>query len=922
MRKHTVVASALGAAAAMLAAAAVAPLSPAAAATTSYELQILHFYGESGLLGLDTAPALGALVERFESEYTNTITLAEGDTWIPGPWLVAGADPSLSSVPGIGSTALGRPDVAIMNALGVDASALGNHEYDLGSPVVSGAVAASGSWVGAQFPFITSNLSFAGDSSLRGLADATVGGTATNAYAGKEVTDIKGKFAPYAVKTVNGERIGIVGATTYELLTKTSPNGTTVTGVASTSDAVKIPELAGIIQTTVNALTASGVNKILMVDQLDTIDRNRALAPLLSGVDVMVAGGGHERLGDSTDTAVAFNGHDAVFSDDYPVLSAGSDGAPTLIVTTDTEFTYLGRLVVPFDAAGVINTPELDPAINGAYAATEESLQAAYGTSDPAATIIAGSVVGSKVKAITSALAAVVASKDGTLYGYSNVYLEGDRVFGRTQEINLGSLSADANARVAEAAYGGEHVVSIKNGGGIRASIGSIDEDGGKIPNIANPLASKPAGAISKLDVENALRFDNKLMAFDTTPQGLANILNFASGLSTGPSNQNGGYPQIGGLRFSYDSTKPVGQKLRSAALYGADDQRIATIVQDGVVNPTAPALIHMVSLSFTANGGDGYPIKANAENFRYLKSDGTLSAAVDESRDFTSVAAATSVGITLAGILGEQMAFQDYLLAEHPTKETAYDVADTPASQDLRIEILAARSDVVLPVVAAPSVTVGAVDCRSDVTLSGISFDDLGQTGGSWGVTIAWGDGTTTSYTTGIEGEQPNRTHAYTTPGSYTPTVTVVATDGTTVSKASTNAASVRQAYTTGFRAPLSTSSASGTVTNTVRLGSNVPVKLTLFDICMQAYVSGPRSGVTLAVGPTSGGAAAVPGPFTLAWTADTTVIGGGYWKYDLKTSSALAGSPLVKGTSYRLDVHVGPDLATRSRWAIVQVR
>jgi 2',3'-cyclic-nucleotide 2'-phosphodiesterase (5'-nucleotidase family) len=690
--------------------------------------------------------------------------------------------------------------------------------------------------------------------------------------------------------------------------------------VADTTDAVKIPELADFIQTTVDALTASGVNKIVMVDQLDTIDRNVLLAPLLTGVDVMVAGGGHERLGDSTDTAVAFNGHDAEFVEDYPVLSAGEDGAPTLIVTTDTEFTYLGRLVVPFDAAGVINTAELDPAINGAYAAVEATLQAAYSSSLSGAEIIAGSATGSKIKTITDAIAAVVASKDGTLYGYSSVYLEGDRVFGRTQEINLGSLTADANARVAEAALGGQHVVSLKNGGGIRASIGSIDEDGAKIPNIANPLANKPAGAISKLDVENALRFDNKLMVFDTTPQGLANILNFASSLSTGPSNQNGGYPQIGGLRFSYDSTKAAGQKLRSAALYDEDGQRIATIVQDGVVNPNAPAVISVITLSFTAQGGDSYPIKANGDNFRYLKTDGTLSAPVNEALDFASPTTgpegAVAIGLAVNDILGEQKAFQDYLLAEHPTPATAYAVADTPASQDLRIEILASRSDVVLPVVAAPSLTAGPVDCRSNVTLSGISFDDLGQTGGTWQVSVAWGDGTTTSYTAGAEGAQPNLTHAYAAPGSYTPVVTVTAADGTAVSKAAANAASVRQAYTATFRAPLSTSSASSTLTSSVKRGANIPVKATLFDICTQSYVTGPRAGVTLAVGPTSGGAAAAPGPFTLAWVADASVTGGGYWKYDYKSSA------LVTGTSYRFDIYVGSDLATRSRWAVVTTR
>ncbi len=918
MRKRVIAATAAAATAAALA---VAPLSPAAAAPTTYQLQILHFYGESGLLGLDTAPALGALVDQFRSEYPNTITLAEGDTWIPGPWLVAGADPSLNAIPGIGSTALGRPDVAIMNALGVDASALGNHEYDLGSPVVSGAVAASGAWPGAQFPFITSNLSFAGDSSLRGLSDATVGGTSTNAFAGKEVTTIKGKFAPYAVKTVNGEKIGIVGATTYELLSKTSPNGTTVSGVASTSDAVKIPELAGIIQTTVDALTATGVNKVVMVDQLDTLDRNRALAPLLHGVDVMVAGGGHERMGDANDTAVAFNGHDAVFSETYPYVTAGNDGAPTLVVTTDTEFSYLGRLVVPFDAAGVINTAELDPVVNGAYAATEASLQAAYATSDSGATIIAGSVTGAKVRAITKAIGDVVAAKDGTLYGYSNVYLEGDRVFGRTQEVNLGSLTADANALVAEAAFSGQHVVSLKNGGGIRASIGSIDEDGGKIPNIANPLASKPAGAISQLDVENALRFDNKLMVFDTTPQGLANILNFASGLSTGPSNQNGGYPQIGGLRFSYDSTQPAGQKLRSAALYDESGQRIATIVQDGVVNPNAPAVIHMISLSFTANGGDAYPIKANADSFRFLKTDGTLSAPVDEALDFTTAAAATSVGITLADILGEQKAFEDFLLAEHPTPATAYDVADTPASQDLRIEILASRSDVVLPVVAAPSFASGAVDCRARVTLSGISFDDLGQTGGSWSVNVAWGDGTTTAYSTSTEGAQPNLTHRYAAPGIYTPVVTVTAADGTAVSKASTNAASVRQTYSIDFRGDLHDSEAGDIDVNTIRAGRTVPVKATIYDVCTQSYVNNPAADVSIVVGLDSAGPATAAGSTQMRWVRDSRVRGGGYWQYNLKSTTGT-GTPMLVGPLYRTDLFVGDELATRYQWAVLKVR
>ncbi len=657
----------------------------------AFTLQILHYYGESGLLGVQTAPILGAMIDKFDGDYANTIVLGEGDSFIPGPWLVGGADPSLNAVSGIGSTALGRPDIAIMNAFGTTASALGNHEFDLGSPVLQGAILGSGAWVGAQFPLITANLDFAADSSLKSLADAGLGGTA-GAIAGSEVTSIKAKIAPYAIKTLNGEKIGFVGATNPDLLTKTSPNGTVPKddGNSGTSD---LEEVAIYVQAAVNALQGLGVNKIVMVDQLDTFDRNKLLAPMLTGVDIMVAGGGHERMGDANDTASAFNGHDADFVPDaYPIVTAGADSKPVLIVTTDTEYTYLGRLVADFDASGNLIVGNLDVITNGAYASTEADLQAVYATSDTAAQIIAASTIGSSVKNIVDAINTIIVSKDGNVFGFTNVYMEGDRVFGRTQEVNFGDISADANAFKAKVALGlpaDAAVFSLKNGGGIRASIGSIDEDGLKIA----PLAStgKPLGAISQLDIENALRFDNKMMAFDTTPAGLLAILEYAAGLSSGPTVQNGGYPQVGNIRFSYDSARASGSRVRSIALINEAGHIVARVVENGAVLPGAPASIPCVALNFTANGGDGYPIKANADNFRYLLDNGTLSAAIDEALDFTAAANVP------ANALGEQKAFQDYLQAHYATALTAYNVADTPVAQDMRIQQLAFRSDMVL---------------------------------------------------------------------------------------------------------------------------------------------------------------------------------------------------------------------------------
>ncbi|MFN0127999.1 MAG: choice-of-anchor I family protein [Verrucomicrobiales bacterium] len=677
-----------------------------AASSAPLALQLLHYYGESGLLGIQTAPLMGAMIDKFDDLHP-TVVLGEGDSFIPGPWLIAGADPSLNAVPGIGATALARPDIAIMNAFNTTASALGNHEFDLGSPVLQGAIAAAGAWPGAQFPLITANLNFASDSSLRTLADSSSGGSGgaaasgtqvPNIYRGEEVSGIKGRIAPYAVHTVQGQRIGFVGATTWELLTKSSPNGTRPLNDNSSATS-ELQEVATAVQGAVDLLKVRGINKIIVLDQLDALQRNKDLAPLLTGVDVMVAGGGHERMGDANDRAVGFNGHDADFiSDAYPIVTAGADGKPVLIVTTDTEYSYLGRLVVNFDAAGEIVTGDLNAVVNGAYAAAPATVEAVYNNGQTAAQIVAASPMATKVKAIVDALNTVIVNKDGTIHGHTKVYLEGDRVFGRAQEVNLGNLTADANAVKARNALGlpaTAAVVSLKNGGGLRASIGSVSANGAKLPPAANLITNKPKGAISQLDTENALRFDNKLIVFDTNPAGLMAILEFTAGLPSG----NGGFPQVGNIRFSFDKTATP--KVRNVVLMNDAGALVAKIAENGVVLPSAPAFIQVVTLNFMANGGDSYPIKyldpaasppnqipnPNTSNFRFILTNGTLSAELARNLDFT---AAANVPATA---LGEQKAFADYITARHGSPVSAYDVADTPIGQDTRIQQLPTRS-------------------------------------------------------------------------------------------------------------------------------------------------------------------------------------------------------------------------------------
>ena len=114
-----------------------------------------------------------------------------------------------------------------------------------------------------------------------------------------------------------------------------------------------------------------------------------------------------------------------------------------------------------------------------------------------------------------------------------------------------------------------------------------------ELPPAANPEASKEAGEVSQLDIENSLRFNNGLSLVTLTPEQLLEAL------ENGVSNPGGIFAQVGGLKFSYDSTRPVGNRVESAVLVNEAGETIAVIVENGDVVAGAPSAIRMVTLTF-----------------------------------------------------------------------------------------------------------------------------------------------------------------------------------------------------------------------------------------------------------------------------------------------------------------------------------
>lgn len=714
----------------------------------AFTLQLLHLSdGEAGLLAGSTAKNLAALVDAFDDDYANTLILSGGDTYLPGPFLAAGTDPSViatlnavtgSTIAASATVPIGAVDTAIHNVIGVEVSAIGNHEFDLGSNAFAGSFIAGGGWVGANYALVSANLDVSGDAALRNIADRTLGGAAANDFIFDNASTLKGKIVPATVVEKGGERIGIVGATTQILEAISSPTGTEIKGFpfgpGANGETDNMLLLAMQLQPIIDQMRADGINKIILQSHLQNIANEKQLATLLKGVDIILAAGSNTRLGDADDEAQAFPGHAADFADTYPLVITDAEGGNTLIVNTDNEYTYLGRLKVDFDAQGniLIDNLAADAAINGAYASTAENVAEAWGTTvdNLEATAFADGTKGDKVRDLTDAVGDVIEIKDGNVFGYTDVYLEGERAFVRSEETNLGSLSADANAFALREALGASEdavIVSFKNGGGIRAQIGTlgapdpVDGSVDKLPPPANPDAGKAEGGVSQLDIENSLRFDNKLMAFDTTAAGIKALLEHGVAAGT----LQGRFPQIGGVSFSWDPDLAPGSRVSDIALVGGDG-RSYTLYDNGVLQAGVPATITVVTLNFLANGGDGYPAKANGENFRYLLADGTLSAPVSEALNFTDpavIAANTPAG---SALLGEQQALGEYLEAFHGTQDEAFDVADTPVQLDERIQNLNFRDDTVLAeAIDAP------VGTEGDDVLTGRPFDETILAGG-----------------------------------------------------------------------------------------------------------------------------------------------------------------------------------------------
>ncbi len=287
----------------------------------------------------------------------------------------------------------------------------------------------------------------------------------------------------------------------------------------------------------VATLESLGVDKIVALTHVG-LSRDRSIAARVTGIDAIIGGHSHTLLADGLPGAAGT----------YPAFETGADGRAVPIAHAWALSRVVGELQLVFDDAGsVIETR-----------GTAHLLDARIAP-DP--------LVAARVETLAQPFAELMQRVIGS------VPAPVDATRCRVTQCEMGTLVADA---MLERTRGQGVEIAIQNGGGLRASF--------------------DAGDVTMGELLTVLPFQNTLSTFELSGADLlAALENGVSRVDDGA----GRFPQVAGMRFSFDPGKPPGSRIVSVEVGDGDTFE--------ALDPTANYLV--ASNDYLRRGGDGYEV-------------------------------------------------------------------------------------------------------------------------------------------------------------------------------------------------------------------------------------------------------------------------------------------------------------------------
>jgi 5'-nucleotidase/UDP-sugar diphosphatase len=194
----------------------------------------------------------------------------------------------------------GDAELAVLRAIGFDAMAVGNHEFDHGPANFARFVAA------APFPVVAANIDAARESALAGLLRRSV------------------------IIDRPGMRIGVFGLTTEATpqIASPGPNLRFLNAIAAAAE-------------TAAALRQAGAGTVIALSHLG-LTEDRALVRATQNIDLVVGGHSHTLLSNTVSGAPL----------PCPVVETATDGRAVPIVQAGANGRFVGRIDLALDAAG------------------------------------------------------------------------------------------------------------------------------------------------------------------------------------------------------------------------------------------------------------------------------------------------------------------------------------------------------------------------------------------------------------------------------------------------------------------------------------------------------------------------------------------------------------------------------------------
>src|SRR6478735_6770775 len=465
-----------------------------------------------------------------------------------------------------------QPTIDVMNDMCLNASSVGNHDFDKG------------------YTDLTTRV-IAGPAGHQPSVPCTVptGGTGSNArwqYLGANVY-LKGTPTPalpeYAIFVVNGVRIGVVGAVTSETPALVSPGGITQIDVRDPVEAVN-----RVANQLTDGLDANGEADVLVAEFHEgapngaaTLDANVAASPAFASI----------ANNSSPKFSVLFTGHTHQ-AYVYQLPANGTTGGFRPVLQTGNYADHVGKVVLTYDAT---TTPKVT--ITGA----ENLTPVAADTTLPRVAAVKKIVDDAKAFADKVGLQSIgtqtasitTAYTGGSFSGPNNTFVAAsggpNSKVGRddrASESTIGDLVANAlRDTLAPANLGGAQI-GVVNPGGLRDEL------------FYNQTGAEGDGVITFAEANNVLPFVNNLWTTTLTGAQFKTMLeqqwqrDASNQIPTRP------YLQLGlsdNVTYTYDESLAEGSRITSITINGA---------------PYDPAGSYRVgTFSFLITGGDNFRI-------------------------------------------------------------------------------------------------------------------------------------------------------------------------------------------------------------------------------------------------------------------------------------------------------------------------